>query len=105
MKRTASVLLAIALFSAASVFAEDNAACCAGMTAKETKGACSATFADLNLTAAQKTKMEMLAAECDKDGCNKDSMAKMEKSAKNVLNKEQFAAWKANCTGTMSPKA
>lgn len=105
MKRTALAFVATVLFNAASVFAHDNAACCAGMAGKEMKSACSSTFANLNLSAAQKTKMEKLAADCDKDGCNAQSMAKMETAARRVLNKEQFAAWKANCSGKMSRKA
>jgi hypothetical protein len=80
-------------------FAHDEAACCAGMAGKEMKGACSATFANLNLTAAQKSKMEKLAADCEKGGCNEQTMAQMEKSARKVLNKEQFTQWKAACSG------
>ncbi len=102
MKKIALALTTAALFSASSVFAHDDAACCAGMAGKEMKGACSATFADLKLTAAQKSKMEKLAAECDKGGCNEQTMAKMETGARKVLTKEQFAAWKAKCSGQMS---
>ena len=74
------------------------------MAGKEMKGACNATFANLSLTRAQKTKMEKLAADCEKGGCNEKSMARMEKSARTILNKEQFAAWKAACTGKHSEK-
>lgn len=101
MKRLALTLLTSALFAGASVFAHDDAACCAGMAKNAMKGKCEATFASLNLTPAQKSKMEKLAAECDKGGCNEQSMAKMEKGARKVLNKEQFAQWKATCTGQM----
>jgi hypothetical protein len=59
--------------------------------------ACSATFANLDLTAGQKAKMEKLAAECHGGGCNKESMTRMEKGAKGILSKEQFTAWKAAC--------
>jgi Spy/CpxP family protein refolding chaperone len=102
MKRTAFALLATVIFASSSVFADD--ACCAGMAKNDMKGKCDATFASLNLTAAQKSKMEKLAAECDKEGCNAQSMAKMEKSAQKVLNKEQFAAWKAKCSGQSEKK-
>ena len=68
------------------------------------KAACAATFANLNLTAEQQGKMEKLAAQCDKSGCTKESMAKMEKSAKGILTAEQFTTWKAACSGKMGEK-
>lgn len=87
-----------------SAFAADKA-CCATTTANnQSKQECSTTFASLDLNADQKAKMEKLAAECDKGGCNKQSMARMQKSAKGILTKDQFAAWKAACTGMMSSK-
>lgn len=103
MNLKALAILTLGLFACLSAFAEDKA-CCAGMAGNDMKGKCSTTFASLNLTADQKAKMEKLAAECDKGGCNEQTMAKMEKSARKVLNKEQFAQWKANCTGMMSHK-
>src|SRR5947209_4210087 len=90
MKRITFALIASSLLAASSLFADD-AACCAGMAGNDMKGKCSATFANLNLTAAQITKMEKLAAECDKGGCNAQTMAQMEKGARKVLNKDQFA--------------
>ena len=78
--------------------------CCAHMTGNEAKGACAATFAKLDLSAEQKVKMETLAAECDKGGCNKETMAKMEASARRVLTEAQFAAWTAECSGRMGEK-
>ncbi len=48
--------------------------------------------------------MEKLAAECDKGGCNKATMAKMEKGARGVLTEEQFTAWKAACSSQMAEK-
>jgi uncharacterized GH25 family protein len=104
MNRKALALIATVMFAASPLFAHDQAACCAAMAGKEMKGACNATFANLNLDAAQKTKMEKLAAECEKGGCNEKSMARMEKSARTILNKEQFAAWKAACTGKHAEK-
>lgn len=90
---------AFALFAASSAFASDKA-CCASMASTEMKPqACEATFANLGLNAEQTGKMKKLAAACDKTGCTKESMTQMEKGAKGVLSKEQFAAWKAACTG------
>ncbi|MFN2474789.1 MAG: hypothetical protein ABR526_00405 [Chthoniobacterales bacterium] len=92
-------LVAFALFAASSAFASDKA-CCATTTANEMKQqGCSATFANLDLNADQTAKMKKLAADCDKSGCAKQSMTQMEKAAKGILSKEQFAAWKAACSG------
>ncbi|MEP6956257.1 MAG: hypothetical protein ABI883_05480 [Chthoniobacterales bacterium] len=93
-------ILAVAAFCAflsSAAWAGD--ACCAHGAGKMTKEACSATFANLNLNVEQQAKMEKLAEECTKGGCNKDTMATMEKSAKDILSKEQFASWKAKCSG------
>ncbi len=99
--RTLACIVA-ALVAASTAFAGD--ACCAHMAKNDIKGACSATFATLNLTADQRTRMEKLAAECDKGGCNKATMAKMEKGARGVLTEEQFVAWKAACSSQMAEK-
>lgn len=98
--------VAAALFAASSfVFAGDKACCGAKGASNDMKAACSATFAKLDLTPAQRSKMEKLAAECDKGGCNKETMAKMEKGAKRVLSPAQFATWKAECTNKMGEHA
>ncbi len=97
--------VAAALFAASSVAFAGDKACCAKTASNDMKAACSATFAKLDLTADQRSKMEKLAAECDKGGCNKETMAKMEKSAKRVLSPAQFATWKAECTGKMGEHA
>ena len=93
IKFTALAFIAAGIMSASS-FAGDKA-CCAHGDTTAMKAKCEATFAKLDLTAEQKTKMETLAADCDKSGCSKESMAKMEKESQGILNKEQFAAWKA----------
>ncbi len=92
-------IVVFSLFAASSAFAADKA-CCATMAANEMKQqGCSATFANLDLNPDQTAKMKKLAAQCDKSGCTKQSMTQMEKGAKGVLSKEQFAAWKAACSG------
>ena len=100
------ILLAItaAALTAASAVAGDKA-CCATTTTAANKHNCEATFANLDLNAEQKAKMQKLAEECTKGGCNKDTMAKMEESAKSILSKEQFAAWRSACGGKMEEKA
>ena len=57
------------------------------------KMAC-ASYANLNLTAEQKSKMDALSAECHKGGANEATMAKMDKEAQSILTKEQYASWK-----------
>lgn len=104
IKFKALAVIATGLFAASSLFAADKA-CCASTTTAANQHDCSATFANLSLKADQKAKMEKLAADCNKGGCNKETMAKMEKSAKNILSKEQFTAWKAACSGKMTEKA
>lgn len=74
------------------------------MAKSDMKAACAATFANLNLSSEQKSKMEKLSAECDKGGCNEASMAEMEKQARGILTEEQLAAWKAACAARKSEK-
>ena len=102
MKFNALAVVAAGLVVAGSAFAGDKA-CCA-QHAKNDKAACAATFASLDLTADQKAKMETLAAECDKSGCTKESMAKMDSSAQGILSKEQYAAWQSACKVKVSEK-
>ncbi len=92
MKLNALAIVAASAFAASTVFAGD--ACCAKKTAKSAEMGC-ANYASLNLTAEQKTRMDELAAECHKGGCNEATMARMSAEAEKVLTKEQFAAWKA----------
>jgi len=92
-----------AAFTATSVFAGDKA-CCATAGNHKSKEACIATFAKMDLNAEQKAKMETLAEDCVKGGCNKETMAKMESGAKSILSKEQFATWKAECSGKHAEK-
>ena len=97
-------ITAAAAFTTASVFAGDKACCAHAAKGSDMKAACAATFAKLDLNAEQKAKMETLAEDCVKGGCNKETMAKMEKGAKSILSKEQFATWKAECGGKHSEK-
>ena len=88
-------VVAAAAFAASPAFAGDKAGCCAhNADGKMAKEGCERTFASLNLTAEQKTKMEKVAADCHKAGCTEESMAKMNKQAEQILSKEQYATWK-----------
>ncbi|MGI9087889.1 MAG: hypothetical protein ACR2HH_09155 [Chthoniobacterales bacterium] len=103
IKSTALAFLTVALLATSSALAGDKA-CCVTASSKPSKEACVATFSKLGLTAAQNSKMETLADDCAKSGCNKESMDKMEAGAKGVLSKEQFVAWKTNCNGMTAEK-
>ena len=96
MNLKALAFLTVGMFVVSQAFAGDKA-CCAHGGATQAKMNCSATFANLNLDGDQKAKMQKLAADCEKGGCNERTMAKMEQGARKVLNKEQFAQWKAAC--------
>ena len=94
IKFNALAIVAVAAFAATSAFAGDKGHC-AGMTASNDGKMACASYANLNLTAEQKSKMDALAAECHKGGSNEATMAKMDKEAQSILNKEQYASWKA----------
>ena len=86
------------MLAAAPAFAGGKA-CCA-QKASNTDAAHCATFANLNLTANQKTKLETWQAQCMKAGCTKESRAKFLKQARSILSKDQYAALKAECDKT-----
>ena len=68
---------ALAVTSAYAGDKEKDGGCCA----KNAKMDCSQTYAKLNLSAEQKTKMDALVAKCNKNGCTKESMETFMKSA------------------------
>ena len=86
---------ALAVTSAYAGDKEKDGGCCA--THANNKMDCSQTYAKLNLSADQKTKMDGLVAKCNKDGCTKESMAAFMKSAETILTKEQMANFKTEC--------
>ena len=95
-KFTAVALMAALAFAVTPAFAGDkekDASCCA------TKGTmdCAATYANLNLSAEQKAKMDALVEKCKGAGCTKESTTAFMKSAEGVLSKEQIATLKAEC--------
>ena len=91
-------LTAVGMFAVASAFAGSKGEC-TKQASNENKAACQVTFASLDLTPAQKTKLEAARAEHEKEGCSEASEAKYMKEAKTILNKEQYAKFKAECTG------
>jgi Spy/CpxP family protein refolding chaperone len=100
MTKLTLALMAAAAFAVTSAYAEDkdkDGGCCA-THAKNEKMDCTQTYAKLNLSAKQKTKMDALVTKCNKDGCTKESMETFMKSAEGILSKEQMATLKSECT-------
>src|SRR3977135_396868 len=94
-KFTGLALMAAAALAVNSAYAGDkekDGGCCG----KNAKMDCSQTYAKLNLSADQKTKMDALVAKCNKDGgCTKESMEAFMKPVEAALSKEQMATLKA----------
>ena len=53
--------------------------------------------ASLNLTSEQKTTMDAVMAQHEKEGCNDASEAKYMREAKTILTPEQYAKFEAEC--------
>jgi hypothetical protein len=96
-KFTGLALIATAAFAITSAQAGDKDKGCCATHAKNGKIDCSQTYAKLNLSPEQKTKLDALVSECDKGGCTKESTEKFMKSAEGILSKEQFATLKNEC--------
>ncbi|MEY2494562.1 MAG: hypothetical protein QOJ45_1054 [Verrucomicrobiota bacterium] len=97
-KITGLAVLAAAALAVTSAYAGDkDKGCCTTQAKNDAKMDCSQTYAKLNLSAEQKTRMDAITAKCNKDGCTKESMEAFLKSANGILNKEQMATLKAEC--------
>ena len=90
-------ILEAGAFAAGTMFAGEHGNCAKQVGNKETTMACHVSLANLNLTPEQKTKMDALMAEHQKEGCTDATEAKYMKEAKGVLTKEQYAKFKAEC--------
>jgi Spy/CpxP family protein refolding chaperone len=90
-------LVAAGMFAAGTMFAGEHGDCTRKVGNE--KAACEASLASLDLTPEQKTKMDALMAEHHKAGCSKESEKTYMKEAKEVLNADQFAKFKAECKG------
>jgi hypothetical protein len=96
---TKIIALAVAgMFAAGTLFAGEHGECTkkVGNTAKP---ACTVSMASLSLTTDQQTKMDAAMAEHKKAGCSEASEAKYMQEAKTILNKDQYAKFKAECKG------
>jgi Spy/CpxP family protein refolding chaperone len=90
-------LVAAGLFVTGTMFAGEHADCTKQVGNKQGKMACEASLASLNLTPEQKTKMDSVMAQHEKEGCNEASEAKYMQEAKTILSKEQYAKFEAEC--------
>ena len=97
-KTTRLALIAALAVAVTSAYAGDKKSCCAANAKNDGKACMTETFAKMNLSSEQKTKLEALHAEADKNGCTKESMEKFLKSAEGFLSKEQMATLKAECS-------
>lgn len=93
---------ALAVTSAYAGDKEKDGGCCA--THANNKMDCSQTYAKLNLSSEQKTKMDAIVSKCNKDGCTKESMEAFMKSAEGILSKEQMATLKSECSRMQEKK-
>src|SRR5258708_2068278 len=91
-------VVTVGLFAAGAMFAGEHGNC-TKQVGNEAKMACTVSLASLNLTPDQKTKMDTVMEEHHKAGCSEASEAKYMQEAKTILNKEQFAKFKAECKG------
>gem|GEM_PF-594378 len=89
-------LVAAGAFAAGIMFAGEHGDC-AKKAGNEGKMACMTSFASLNLTADQKTKMETAMTEHHKAGCTEANEAKFMKDVEGILTPDQFAKFKAEC--------
>ena len=89
-------LVVAGMFATGAVFAGEHGEC-TKKVGNTSKPACSVSLASLNLTPDQKTKMDTAMEEHHKAGCSEASETKYMQEAKTILNKEQYAKFKAEC--------
>jgi Spy/CpxP family protein refolding chaperone len=89
-------LVAAGVFAAGTMFAGEHGDC-TKQVGNEAKAACQVSLTSLNLTPEQQTKMDSVMAEHQKAGCTEASEAKYMQEAKGILNKDQYAKFKAEC--------
>src|SRR3954468_4425793 len=97
MTKFTLALMAAAAFAVTPAFAHDDKdkdhSCCAAKGELD----CAATYANLNLTADQKAKMDALVEKCKGAGCTKESTEAFMKQAGTILSKDQMANFKTEC--------
>ncbi len=99
MNKIVIAMCSVAAMSVATL-AYAGAGCCAAKQAGMGKGGaamCSPMLAKLNLTDAQKTKVDALMKECKSGKCSKASHAKFMTGLKEILTAQQWDQFKAEC--------
>jgi hypothetical protein len=98
MIKQALGLCAVTVFAATSAFAGEKACCASGAktTANHDAANC-VSFANLKLSAEQKSKLETWQADCLKAGCTKESHAKFLRQARSILSADQYSTLKKEC--------
>ena len=96
-------LVAAGVFAAGTMFAGEHGDC-TKKAGNEAKAACTVSYANLNLSTEQKTKMEAAMAEHHKAGCTEASEEAYMKEAKGILSKEQYAKFKSECKAEKKEK-
>lgn len=91
------LLVAGALLVATTAVYAGQGCCLSKTKAAQTETNCMGSFAGLQLSDEQKTKLAAVSAECAKSGCSQAAHAKCAASAKEILTPEQFSQWKAQC--------
>jgi hypothetical protein len=105
MIKKSLAIVAVCSIALSGAFADGKGCCPAGAktASNETKREC-LSFANLNLTGVQKSKLEKWQGECMKAGCTKKSYDKFLKQAKSVLSDQQYATLKKECEAAHSGK-
>jgi hypothetical protein len=93
LKSRALAVIALLAVNAGFANAGEKACCATAPSRME----CMRLYTKLNLTPQQKAKLEAYQAQCEKDGCTKQSMDKFFQLAKRILSKEQYAQLKVEC--------
>ncbi|MFZ1218186.1 MAG: hypothetical protein WAO00_02780 [Chthoniobacterales bacterium] len=96
MKKFTAIAFMAAALATNPAFAGDKEktpSCCAAKGEMD----CAATYANLNLTADQKAKMDALVEKCKGAGCTKESTEAFMKAAEAILTKEQLATFRTEC--------
>jgi hypothetical protein len=98
MIKQALALCAVTVFAATPAFAGGKTCCGSGTktTANHDAANC-VSFANLTLSAEQKSKLETWQANCLKAGCTKESHAKFLQQARSILSADQYATLKKEC--------
>jgi Spy/CpxP family protein refolding chaperone len=90
-------LVVAGVFAAGTILAGEHGNCTTKV-GNEAKAACTVSFANLNLTPEQKTKMEAAMSEHHKAACSEATEAKYMKEVEGILTADQFAKFKTECS-------